>query len=196
MDHGPHTLCLAFDWLGGYPLAVSARTYTLDGFDAEDKVNATFCYAQGIGHAVLSWTAGARKVLYTLHGTKGAIFVEDVIVRVLPLDRSGVWPDHLAETGSLVTIDSHWKEASRGAWFTDMFAGVVAAINQNALVGRDARNAVECINAIGSQLPRAVRWGRRRRQRPRPRDRRDCLWCPSLSTPVPRWPRPESANHT
>jgi predicted dehydrogenase len=148
MDHGSHTMYLAFDWLGGYPLAVSARTYSLDGFATEDNVNATFCYAQGIGYATLSWTAGARKVLYTLHGTKGAIIVDDDAVRVLLRDAHRILPDHLANTGGVVTTDSHWNDASHKEWFADMFADFIAAIDQGEFVGKDARDAVECMNAI------------------------------------------------
>lgn len=148
MDHGSHTMYLAFDWLGGYPLAVSARTHSLDGFATEDNMNGTFRYAHGIGQATLSWTAGARKVLYAVHGTKGAIIVDDDVVRVSLLDRNAALPDYLARTGGLVTTESHWNDASHKEWFADMFAEFVAAIDQGTFVGKDALDAVECMNAI------------------------------------------------
>jgi predicted dehydrogenase len=148
MDHGSHTLYLAFDWLGGYPLAVSARTHCLDGFTTEDNVNATFRYAHGIAHATLSWTAAARKVLYAVHGTKGAIFVDDDAVRVSLLDRRAVLPPYLATNGGMVTTDSRWNDASHKDWFADMFADFTAAIDSGTSVGKDALDAIECMNAI------------------------------------------------
>ena len=88
MDHGIHSLYLASEWLRGFPQAVSARTYSLDGFDTEDNVGGVFCYANGILHATLSWTSGTREVLYTLHGSRGAIIVDDDVVRVFLRDSS------------------------------------------------------------------------------------------------------------
>ena len=148
MDHGSHTLYLAFEWFGGYPQAVSARTYALDGFDTEDNVNSTFCYAQGIGHAVLSWTAGARKVLYTLHGTRGEITVDDDIVRVILRDATDALPIRLAKTNGVILTASHWTDASHKEWFANMFADFAEAIDKDAFVSKDARDAIECMNAI------------------------------------------------
>jgi predicted dehydrogenase len=148
MDHGSHTLYLAFEWLGGYPLAVSARMCSLDGLATEDNVNATFRYAQGTSLATLSWTAGARKVVYSLHGTKGAIVVVDDVVRVSLLDRNGALPPWLAKTGGLVMTDSHWNDASHKEWFASLFADFMAAIASGTFVGKDAIDAVECMNAI------------------------------------------------
>ncbi len=148
MDHGSHTLYLAFEWLGGYPQMVSARTYCLDGLPTEDNVSATFRYAQGISHATLSWTAGARKVLYTIHGSRGAIVVDDDIVRVLPRDRAVTLPPEFAQSGGVITTDSRWGDASHREWFADMFFDFVTAIDKNTFVGKDALDSVECMNAI------------------------------------------------
>ena len=37
MDHGSHTFYLAFDWLGAYPTAITAKMSTLGEFDTEDN---------------------------------------------------------------------------------------------------------------------------------------------------------------
>ena len=37
MDHGSHTFYLAFDWLRGYPTAITARATTMGPFDTEDN---------------------------------------------------------------------------------------------------------------------------------------------------------------
>jgi len=160
MDHGSHTLYLAFEWMGGYPRAVSARTYALDGLDTEDNVSGTFRYPRGIAHFTLSWTAGARKVLYTLHGTKGAIIVDDDAVRVMLRNQNDSLPVHLAQTNGELVTDSRWNDASHREWFADLFADFVVAIDQDAYVGKDARDAVECMNAIDACYASARRDGR------------------------------------
>lgn len=148
MDHGSHTLYLAFEWLGGYPETVSARTFMQQGYATEDNATATFSYARGIAHASLSWTAGARKVLYTLQGSEGALLVDDDVVRFLPKDPRSILPPGLAETGGIVTTDSQWGDASHKGWFADMFLQFLRAIEKGAFVGNDAFDAIECVNAI------------------------------------------------
>lgn len=160
MDHGSHTLYLAFEWLGGYPRAVSARTYALDGFDTEDNVSSTFRYPQGIAQATLSWTAGARKVLYTLHGTRGAIIVDDDTVRVMLRDSASHLPAHLAKTNGTLMTDSRWNDASHREWFADMFEQFMGAIEGGVCVGKDTRDAVECMNAIDACYASAHAGGR------------------------------------
>ncbi len=66
MDHGSHTLYLAFEWLGSHPVSVSAKANTLGDFDTEDNFSCTLTFPNGIATAQLTWTAGARKVMYTI----------------------------------------------------------------------------------------------------------------------------------
>jgi predicted dehydrogenase len=87
MDHGSHTFYLAFDWLGAYPTAISARMSTLGDFDTEDNLACSISFPNGTASAHLSWTAGMRRVIYTLHGSQGAIRVEDDDVEVVKANR-------------------------------------------------------------------------------------------------------------
>ena len=90
MDHGAHTFYLAFDWLRGYPTAITAKmatpvpTTNAAGatFDTEDNFSCTMTFPEGIASAHLTWTAGVRKVIYTIQGARGAIRVEDDDVEV------------------------------------------------------------------------------------------------------------------
>ena len=81
MDHGSHTFYLAFDWLGTYPTSITAQMSTLGSFDTEDNLACSITFPNGTASAHLSWTAGMRRVIYTLHGERGAIRVEDDDVR-------------------------------------------------------------------------------------------------------------------
>ena len=75
MDHGSHTFYLAFDWLGSWPVAVTAKMANQEPerWDTEDNFSAVLTFpGGGLAHAHLSWTAGIRKVIYTVQGERGA----------------------------------------------------------------------------------------------------------------------------
>ena len=83
MDHGSHTFYLAFEWLRAYPTAITARARRRWApFDTEDDFSCSLRFPTGVASAHLSWNAGVRKVMYTLHGERGAIRVEDDDIEV------------------------------------------------------------------------------------------------------------------
>ncbi len=47
-------------------------------YDTEDNFTCVLTFPTGIAHAHLTWTAGVRKVIYTVQGTKGAVEIEDM----------------------------------------------------------------------------------------------------------------------
>ncbi len=114
MDHGSHTFYLAFDWLASSPRSVSARAWTLGDHDTEDNLACSVTFERGAATALLSWTAGVRKVIYTLHGDRGAIRVEDDSVEVSARTREGD-----SDRWSRVerAVSSSWGDASHSAWF-------------------------------------------------------------------------------
>src|SRR6185436_3538833 len=79
MDHGSHSFYLTFDWLGSYPTSVIAKMSNLEPgkYDTEDNFTAVLTFPNGIAHSHLTWTAGVRKVIYTVQGDRGAITVDD-----------------------------------------------------------------------------------------------------------------------
>jgi predicted dehydrogenase len=154
MDHGSHTFYLAFDWMRSHPTAVSATTFASDGADTEDNFSCTLSFPTGIVTAHLSWTGGTRKVIYTLHGDRGAITVDDDVIDVLSkdgapraLDRSRVVP-------------SRWGDASHKEWFGGVLDGFAEAMRTDDFVGMDAIDAVQCIRVISAAYASARRGSR------------------------------------
>jgi predicted dehydrogenase len=149
MDHGSHTFYLAFEWLGSYPTAISARAATLGPFDTEDDFSCSLRFPTGTASAHLSWNAGVRKVLYTLHGERGAIRVEDDDVELAVQER--------AATGGATTwtlerqaISSDWMDSSHVTWFNSLFDDFKSAIARREFVGREAEEAFLCVQLIAT----------------------------------------------
>lgn len=150
MDHGSHTLYLAFEWLGSHPVSVSAKASNLSEFDTEDNFSATLTFPNGIATAQLTWTAGARKVMYTLHGEYGAITVDDDQVQLLVRDDLVASRPDLARRAGIQSVPSHWMDASHKEWFGSLLDKFKLAIASNDYVGADARDAIECIKVISA----------------------------------------------
>ena len=150
MDHGSHTLYLAFEWLGSHPVAVSAKATTLGDYDTEDNFTATLTFPNGIATAQLTWTAGARKVMYTLHGEYGAITVDDDQVQLLIRDDVAPLRPDLARTAGIQSVPSHWMDASHKEWFGSLLDKFKLAIATGDYVGADARDAIECVKVISA----------------------------------------------
>jgi len=148
MDHGSHTFYLAFEWLGSYPTAISARAATLGPFDTEDDFSCSLRFPTGTASAHLSWNAGVRKVLYTLHGERGAIRVEDDDVELAVQERAvgggTTW------TFERQAISSDWMDSSHVTWFNSLFDDFKAAIARREFVGREAEEAFLCVQLIAT----------------------------------------------
>jgi predicted dehydrogenase len=151
MDHGSHTFYLAFEWLGSYPTAISARAATLGPFDTEDDFSCSLRFPTGTASAHLSWNAGVRKVLYTLHGERGAIRVEDDDVELAVQERG-----HAAGAGGTTwtferqAISSDWMDSSHVSWFNSLFDDFKGAIARREFVGREAEEAFLCVQLIAT----------------------------------------------
>jgi len=161
MDHGSHSFYLTFAWLGSLPTHVTAKTLTLDRqWDTEDNLNAVLTFPNGFAHTFLTWTAGVRKVVYSLQGSDGALVIDDDDWE-LTTGNSGGKP--VVERG---VIESDWMDASHTKWFNSMFDQFRHAMRSGDFVNRELREAVACIqiietcyrsNAEGSrELPLAV----------------------------------------
>lgn len=149
MDHGCHTFYLAFDWLAAYPVAITAKMSTLGAFDTEDNFSCTITFPTGMATAHLTWTAGVRKVLYTIHGDQGAVRVEDDDVEVAIMkggrpDGSGTWGKRKRE------VASAWTDASHVGWFCSLFDEFARAIQRDDFVSRETEGSVRCVELITS----------------------------------------------
>jgi len=151
MDHGSHTFYLAFEWMAAYPTTLTAHSSTAAGYDTEDVFGCTLTFPTGVVSAHLSWTAGVRKVMYTLHGNKGAIRVEDEDVELAVLEAGpgvvapgspGKWRFERR------VAPSDWMDASHVGWFSSLFDDFRGAIARSDYVGKDAAEACLCVDLI------------------------------------------------
>jgi predicted dehydrogenase len=159
MDHGAHTFYLAFDWLGSYPTAITAKMSTLGDFDTEDNFSCAITFPTGLATAELTWTAGVRKVIYTIHGEQGAIRVEDDDIELTRMTKGEAGAPATFETRR-EQISSDWKDASHVTWFGSLFAQFAQAIETNEYVGQEVENALRCIELITTAYASAAEGSR------------------------------------
>jgi predicted dehydrogenase len=149
MDHGSHTFYLAFEWMQAYPSAISGRMSSLSSYDTEDDFSCSLRFPTGVASAHLSWQAGMRKVIYTIHGTHGAIRVEDDHIEV-SRNTAGhvVGAAHVDWQFERHEIPSDWMDSSHAAWFGTLFDGFKKAIAEGEWVGKEAEESFLCIQLI------------------------------------------------
>ncbi len=145
MDQGSHTLSLAFNCLASSPRSVSARAWTLGDHDTEDNLACSVTFERGAATALLSWTAGVRKVIYTLHGDRGAIRVEDDSVEVSARTREGD-----SDRWSRVerAVSSSWGDASHSAWFRALHQQFAESLARREIADRELGDALRCVALI------------------------------------------------
>jgi predicted dehydrogenase len=162
MDHGSHTFYLAFEWMRTYPTSISAQMVTKGAFDTEDTLITTLMFPTGMATAHLTWTAGIRKVIYTIHGDGGAIRVEDDDIEVAIMkDRSGTVGPVLWDITS-ERISSSWMDAGHAKWFESLLAQFSTAMDQGDYTGREAVDALRCIEVIAAAYESGRDSGRQR----------------------------------
>ncbi|MEW6058164.1 MAG: Gfo/Idh/MocA family oxidoreductase [Bdellovibrionota bacterium] len=138
MDHGSHTFYLAFNWLKEFPTAVTAKmTKQADQWDTEDNFSCVLTFPSGYATAHLTWTAGVRKVIYTIQGTQGAITIDDDEVQI-----------STAAGTRRFTVASHWGDASHVHWFNSMFDKFVDCIRRGDFVNQELKEAYQCVQLI------------------------------------------------
>jgi predicted dehydrogenase len=148
MDHGSHTFYLAFEWLRAYPTAITARATTVGQYDTEDDFSCSLRFPTGIASAHLSWNAGVRKVMYTVHGDRGAVRVEDDSIEVAtqvvgPRGDIG-WKFERED------ISSDWMDSSHVSWFNSLFDDFKGAIARGEWVGKEAEESFLCVQLIAT----------------------------------------------
>jgi predicted dehydrogenase len=155
MDHGSHIFYLAFEWLGSYPTSVSAKMSNLhpEKYDTEDEFSAKLTFPNGLAHVHLTWTAGVRKVVYTVEGEKGAITMDNDALRIETMNGNGTANRAHAVAIRDVekrSISSHWSDSSHAGWFNSLFDEFRAAIEHAEFAGKDAQEALLCVQLINT----------------------------------------------
>ncbi len=154
MDHGSHSFYLAFEWMGGYPSAVTAKVSNLNAarWDTEDNISLGLSFPSGLAQAHLSWTAGVRKVLYTLQGERGAITVNDDNLELAVIEAAADGPAFAQGAVGWRTersrVSSHWMDASHVSWFNSLFEQFRTAMAEGNWVGSEAKDALACVQLI------------------------------------------------
>jgi predicted dehydrogenase len=148
MDHGSHTFYLAFDWFNAYPTSISARTWSSSG-DTEDNATCALTFpGGGVATAHLSWTAGVRRVLYTIHGNQGAIRVEDDDIEISTVaGRAASGAPNAWET-TRESVSSDWMNAGHPVWFVPLLVKFAIAIARRQYVTDEARDSLRCVELI------------------------------------------------
>jgi predicted dehydrogenase len=162
MDHGSHSFYLAFDWLGSYPTSVAATMSNLEPakYDTEDDFTAVLTFPTGFAHVHLTWTAGARKVIYIVEGEKGAITMEDDELRIESMNGNHRGDLAAALEVEKKSIHSHWADASHASWFNALFDAFRDAIERDDFAGKEAQEALLCVQLINTAY-RSARQGSR-----------------------------------
>jgi predicted dehydrogenase len=153
MDHGSHTFYLAFEWLRSYPTTVTAKIGNLSSYDTEDNFSCTLTFPNGIATAELTWTAGVRKVLYTLHGERGAIIADDDAVVVHRVAQGG----QPIDAADARRAPSEWMDASHKEWFGALFDDFCRAIRDDQYVSPSTIDAIQCVATIHAAYESAAR---------------------------------------
>lgn len=152
MDHGSHSLYLTFEWLSGYPKSVtaSAQNFAYPTYDTEDNFSALYEFDSGVANLYLTWTAGVRKVIYTLQGEKGAITVDDDHIQLAIMkSNEDVNSSHKADWAvENYDITSDWMDSSHVSWFNSMFDKFKTAIEQNDFENNEIKDALVCVKSI------------------------------------------------
>jgi predicted dehydrogenase len=148
MDHGSHSLYLLFDWLAAFPCTVSAHLSNGRLHDTEEDFNCSIGFPDGYATVHLTWTAGVRKVMYTLHGDNGAIRVEDDHIEVARMRDDPACSYQGAWDFERHKVASDWMDSSHVSWFNSLFDDFLVAIAQRDFVSDDLRTARECIRLI------------------------------------------------
>lgn len=139
MDHGPHSFYLMFDWFKGLPESVSAHMISGDpGWDTEDTLQCNLKFPHGLASAFLSWTAGARKMLYTVEGNKGALFVDNDNFSLVQREKEK----------ENYTTSSQWMDASHVEWNRSLFQEFFRCIDAKEYIHQEILNAYLCLEII------------------------------------------------
>jgi len=162
MDHGSHTFYLAFDWLGAYPTSITAKMSTLGPFDTEDNFSCSLTFPEGTASAHLSWTAGVRKVIYTIHGDRGAMRVEDDDVEIALMIGDANNSSPATWEMKKTRVSSEWKDAGHAGWFRSMFDEFAGAIDARDYVSRETEASVRCVDLITTAYASALDGSRER----------------------------------
>jgi hypothetical protein len=118
-------------------------------------------FPTGTATAHLTWTAGVRKVIYTLHGERGAVRVEDddIELSVVNGERLPVGSSWTVKTQK---VASGWMDASHVGWFRSLFELFADAVRRDDFVSRETEASMRCVELIAGAYASALEGSRER----------------------------------
>ncbi len=156
VDHGAHVVYQLLD-VAGPPTTISAWTGRLRHleYDVEDTASVLLEYPDRVATLLLTWAAGRRDNVVRFVGEAGTI---ELAGGVLALERDGR-VERRDVTAAL-------QKSAYPAWFGELFAGFVAALDGGAADGYldDIRRVAAVLEAAyeaaatGRRLPLAGSW--------------------------------------
>jgi predicted dehydrogenase len=152
MDHGSHTFYLAFDWLESYPTAISASATRRPPFDTEDTLACQLTFPSGVAMARMTWAAGMRRALYTLHGPRGAISVDDDHIRLSTM--SSAVPSKASNIGAIqwsvreMVAPSAWDNPGHPEWFVAHLVRFAQVLREGTCLPKETLDAWQCLRVI------------------------------------------------
>lgn len=151
MDHGSHTFYLTFSWLASLPTELTAKAIRLaPEWDTEDNLTVSLTFpGQKYANSTLSWTAGMRKVIYTVQGTKGGIVVNDDDAEItIGFPNTGSHAGTGDHEVKKFVIESDWMDASHTKWFNSMFDKFQGCVARGEWVNSEIRESWMCVEII------------------------------------------------
>ena len=134
MDHGWHSLYLAYNWFEENPVEVQSRLHRPEPDAAEDEVTLKIRFPSGEATIFLTWNAGLRRNRMRLVGECGEIVIDDDILKV---------------GGESIRFDPALSSGSyHDDWFAAMLPDIVAAIRSPETAMPTLSEAAFCLQVI------------------------------------------------
>ena len=142
LDHGSHVLPLLESWMGERVSGVSADL-SYEGAiwpGSEYQWEARMRFDSGRSSSVkLSWHSGLRKIQCVLHGTLGALSLDDDRIE---------W--HLAGQGvqERIRVASNWSDASHQGWFFGVLEPFLRQLSHGPTWGLESNHAFSALGIL------------------------------------------------
>ena len=142
---------LTLAWMKSLPTELTAKIRNTDNenYDTEDNLSASLTFPNGWAQLQISWTAGICKDLFTVHGERGAIRIEDDDIEVSMMQETGgeelphgavTW---VKERRNLFS-ESQTSHLSQG--FDPLFEQFTHSIDRGEYAGQETRDAYLCLH--------------------------------------------------
>ncbi len=159
MDHGSHTFYLAFDWLGTFPTAITAKMSharrastprTTSPAPSPSPTGRRAPTSRGRRGCAGSSTRSTASAAPSASRTT----TSETVVGQRRADGAVGWETHRER------IASDWMDASHTVWFRSLFEQFAAAVAAGDWAGKEAETSLRCVELITTAYASAERGSR------------------------------------